>query len=79
MNTPLYLQDEAFCAFPVNFTANLTVGGETVELYDTSSNLENYTEMAFAVPNELKEKDVLIIVIMTNCMGSNYSDPIEIG
>ena len=73
----IYTQDEEFCAIPVNFTANLTLGEDTVEVNGTSSNQGNHIEVAF--PVEIEEHDVSIIVIMTNCMGSDHSDPIEIG
>ena len=64
----------------MNFSANITLGEETVILNSTSSNHHgNYMEVAFPIPTGIKEQHVLFVLLMSNCAGSNHSDPLEIG
>ena len=75
----LFTQDEEFCNIPVNIAAKLTSERAKAELNGAFPNQQTYTEVLFAVPVEFQEQNVTIVMMMTNCAGANYTDPLEVG
>ena len=39
----------------------------------------NQTEVSFAIPPELKEMLISFIVVLINCAGRSFSEPVDIG
>ena len=64
----------------MDFSANVTLKEETVMLNNTSSNRQGgFIAVAFPIPVGIEERTVSFVLILSNCAGSNHSDPLEIG